>query len=98
MNLSGQLPNNAQGAVDVGSSVYWYARHLRLPHGIAVKLARPERPVVVISGDGAMQMAAVAGLVTVSQRWKDWQEPSGAEKARNLLRTYAGQEERRNDA
>ena len=28
-----------------------------IPYGIAAKLARPERPVVALAGDGAMQMA-----------------------------------------
>ncbi|WP_026550501.1 thiamine pyrophosphate-requiring protein [Arthrobacter sp. Br18] len=92
--LSSHLPGNAQVAVDVGSSVYWYARHLRLPrgvpahlsstlgcmgcsvpYGIAAKLARPGRPVVVISGDGALQMAGMAELMTVSRLWKDWEDP-----------------------
>lgn len=32
--LSEHLPANARVAVDVGSSTYWYARHLRLPPGV----------------------------------------------------------------
>ncbi|TDO42200.1 thiamine pyrophosphate-requiring protein [Paractinoplanes brasiliensis] len=92
--LTARLPQNAQVAVDVGSVVYWYARHLRLPrgvpahlsstlasmgcgipYGLAAKLAAPERPVVVLSGDGAMQMTGLAELVTVAARWKDWADP-----------------------
>jgi len=46
-----------------------------LPYGIAAKLARPERPVVVLSGDGAMQMAGLAELITVSRLWPQWQDP-----------------------
>jgi pyruvate dehydrogenase (quinone) len=92
--LSGQLPADAQVSVDVGSVVYWYARHLRLPtgvqahlsstlatmgsalpYGLAAKLSAPERPVVALAGDGAMQMNGVAELITVSSRWRDWADP-----------------------
>jgi pyruvate dehydrogenase (quinone) len=92
--LSGRLPADAQVAVDVGSVVYWYARHLRLPpgvpahlsstlasmgcglpYGLAAKLAAPQRPVVVLTGDGAMQMTGLAELVTVAARWRDWADP-----------------------
>ncbi|MEU8662794.1 thiamine pyrophosphate-requiring protein [Actinoplanes philippinensis] len=93
-SLSGRLPADAQVAVDVGSVVYWYARHLCLPrgvpahlsstlasmgcgipYGLAAKLAEPGRPVVVLSGDGAMQMSGIAELVTVADRWRDWADP-----------------------
>lgn len=92
--LSGLLPADARVAVDVGSSVYWYARFLRLPagvpahlsstlaamgcampYGIAAKSARPDCPVVVIAGDGAMQMSGNTELITVSHRWRGWQDP-----------------------
>lgn len=85
---------DAQVAVDVGSSVYWYARQLRLPagvpahlsstlasmgcsipYGLAAKLAAPERPVVALSGDGAMQMAGLSELITVSRLWPRWADP-----------------------
>lgn len=46
-----------------------------VPYGIAAKLARPDRPLVVLSGDGAMQMLGVAELVTVAHRWRQWQDP-----------------------
>ncbi|MGA5302545.1 thiamine pyrophosphate-requiring protein [Nucisporomicrobium flavum] len=36
---SGRLPADAQVAVDVGSVVYWYARHLRLPRGVPAHLS-----------------------------------------------------------
>src|SRR4029453_15505938 len=38
-SLSGKLPGDAQVAVDVGSVVYWYARHLRLPRGVPAHLS-----------------------------------------------------------
>jgi pyruvate dehydrogenase (quinone) len=93
-SLSGHLPPDARVSVDVGSVVYWYARHLRLPpgvpahlsstlasmgsalpYGIAAKLAAPDRPVVALAGDGAMQMSGLAELITVAARWRDWPDP-----------------------
>jgi pyruvate dehydrogenase (quinone) len=92
--LSARLPADAQVSVDVGSVVYWYARHLRLPpgvpahlsstlasmgsalpYGIAAKLAHPDRPLVALAGDGAMQMNGIAELVTVSRLWTQWTDP-----------------------
>ena len=46
-----------------------------LPYGLAAKLASPGRPVVALVGDGAMQMNGVTELITVSQRWPDWEDP-----------------------
>lgn len=46
-----------------------------IPYGIAAKLARPDRPLVALAGDGAMQMAGVAELVTVAHRWQGWADP-----------------------
>lgn len=46
-----------------------------IPYGIAAKLAHPDRPLVALSGDGAMQMAGIAELVTVAHRWRQWQDP-----------------------
>jgi pyruvate dehydrogenase (quinone) len=46
-----------------------------IPYGIAAKLARPERPVVALAGDGAMQMTGVAELITVAHRWREWTDP-----------------------
>ncbi|BBY28065.1 thiamine pyrophosphate-requiring protein [Mycolicibacterium sediminis] len=92
--LSQHLPGNARVAIDVGSSVYWYARHLRLPpevpahvsaylasmgcalpYGIAAKLDAPDRPVVALVGDGAMQMAGLPELITIADRWQQWADP-----------------------
>jgi pyruvate dehydrogenase (quinone) len=46
-----------------------------LPYGIAAKLARPDRPLVALAGDGAMQMTGVSELVTVSHLWRTWSDP-----------------------
>jgi pyruvate dehydrogenase (quinone) len=46
-----------------------------MPYGISAKLADPARPVIVLAGDGAMQMNGISELVTVAHRWRDWSEP-----------------------
>lgn len=46
-----------------------------VPYAIAAKMAYPDRPVIAMVGDGAMQMNGNAELVTVQQYWKRWQDP-----------------------
>jgi pyruvate dehydrogenase (quinone) len=46
-----------------------------IPYGIAAKLAHPDRPLLALAGDGAMQMLGLAELVTVAHRWRQWQDP-----------------------
>jgi pyruvate dehydrogenase (quinone) len=46
-----------------------------LPYGVAAKLHAPDRPVVVLAGDGAMQMNGIAELITVAHRWRAWSDP-----------------------
>lgn len=46
-----------------------------MPYGIAAKLLHPERPVVALAGDGAMQMNGLSELVTVAARWREWADP-----------------------
>jgi len=46
-----------------------------VPYGIAAKLSAPERPVLVLSGDGGFQMTGIAELVTVSRMWREWADP-----------------------
>lgn len=43
-----------------------------LPYAFAAKLAHPRRPVVAISGDGAMQMLGINALVTIAAQYKEW--------------------------
>ncbi len=46
-----------------------------VPYAIAAKMAYPDRPVLAIVGDGAMQMNGNAELITVKQYWKRWSNP-----------------------
>ncbi|MEO8748397.1 MAG: thiamine pyrophosphate-requiring protein [Rhodanobacter sp.] len=47
-----------------------------VPYAIGAKMAYPDRPVLAIVGDGAMQMNGNAELITVKQYWKEWSNPS----------------------
>lgn len=46
-----------------------------IPYGLAAKLAAPDRPLVALMGDGAMQMNGVNELITVAHLWKGWADP-----------------------
>ncbi|MFN3686736.1 thiamine pyrophosphate-requiring protein [Salinarimonas sp.] len=46
-----------------------------VPYAIAAKFAYPDRPVVAMVGDGAMQMNGLAELITVGKYWKKWANP-----------------------
>jgi pyruvate dehydrogenase (quinone) len=46
-----------------------------VPYAIAAKLAYPDRPVIAMVGDGAMQMNNMAELITVAKYWRDWASP-----------------------
>jgi pyruvate dehydrogenase (quinone) len=46
-----------------------------VPYAIAAKLAYPDRPVIALVGDGAMQMNNMAELITVAKYWKNWTDP-----------------------
>ena len=43
-----------------------------VPYAIAAKFAHPDRPVIALVGDGAMQMNNMAELITVSKYWREW--------------------------
>nr|WP_315404254.1 thiamine pyrophosphate-requiring protein [uncultured Pseudomonas sp.] len=47
-----------------------------VPYAIAAKFAHPERPVIALVGDGAMQMNNMAELITVAKYWRQWQTPN----------------------
>jgi len=46
-----------------------------VPYGIGAKFAHPDRPVIVFSGDGAMQMNGMAELITIKHYWQEWADP-----------------------
>jgi pyruvate dehydrogenase (quinone) len=47
-----------------------------VPYAIAAKFAYPERPVIALVGDGAMQMNGLNELITVAKYWRRWSNPS----------------------
>jgi pyruvate dehydrogenase (quinone) len=46
-----------------------------VPYAIGAKFAHPERPVVALVGDGAMQMNGMAELITIARYWEEWADP-----------------------
>lgn len=46
-----------------------------VPYAIAAKFAFPEKPVVALVGDGAMQMNNMAELITIQKYWQGWSDP-----------------------
>lgn len=59
MSLSGNLAT-------MGSAV---------PYAIAAKFAFPDRCVIALPGDGAMQMNGINELITVHKYWETWSDP-----------------------
>jgi pyruvate dehydrogenase (quinone) len=46
-----------------------------MPYAVAAKFAHPDRPVLAICGDGAMQMNGMNVLLTVAKYWQRWADP-----------------------
>ena len=46
-----------------------------VPYAIAAKFAYPERTVIALVGDGAMQMNGNSELITAVKYWKRWNNP-----------------------
>ncbi|MEV4434849.1 thiamine pyrophosphate-requiring protein [Streptomyces sp. NPDC049555] len=46
-----------------------------VPYAIGAKFAHPNRPVVALVGDGAMQMNGMAELITVAKYRHQWEDP-----------------------
>jgi pyruvate dehydrogenase (quinone) len=46
-----------------------------VPYAIAAKFAFPDRVVVAMVGDGAMQMNGNVELVTIAKYWREWKDP-----------------------
>jgi pyruvate dehydrogenase (quinone) len=62
---AGQMASLSGGLASMGAAV---------PYAIAAKFAHPDRPVVALVGDGAMQMNNMAELITIAKyrdRWPD---------------------------
>jgi len=47
-----------------------------VPYAIAAKFAHPDRAVIALVGDGAMQMNNMAELITVAKYWREWASPT----------------------
>jgi pyruvate dehydrogenase (quinone) len=59
----GMMMSLSGGLASMGAAV---------PYAIAAKFAHPDRPVVALVGDGAMQMNNMAELITVAKYWREW--------------------------
>jgi len=46
-----------------------------VPYAIAAKFAYPDRPVIALVGDGAMQMNGLAELITIAKYRSRWADP-----------------------
>lgn len=61
----GQLASLSGGLASMGAAV---------PYALGAKFAHPDRPVVALVGDGAMQMNNMAELITVQKYWERWSD------------------------
>jgi pyruvate dehydrogenase (quinone) len=59
----GMLCSLSGGLASMGAAV---------PYAIAAKFCHPDRPVIALVGDGAMQMNNMAELITVAKYWRTW--------------------------
>jgi pyruvate dehydrogenase (quinone) len=46
-----------------------------VPYALSAKMAYPERVVIALVGDGAMQMLGNNGLITIARHWPEWDDP-----------------------
>ena len=61
----GMMASLSGGLASMGAAV---------PYAIAAKFAHPDRPVIALVGDGAMQMNNMAELITVAKYWRQWSD------------------------
>jgi pyruvate dehydrogenase (quinone) len=61
----GMMASLSGGLASMGAAV---------PYAIAAKYAQPDRPVIALVGDGAMQMNNMAELITVAKYWRQWKD------------------------
>jgi pyruvate dehydrogenase (quinone) len=64
---AGMMASLSGGLASMGAAV---------PYAIAAKMAHPDRPVIAMVGDGAMQMNNMAELITVAKYWQAWANPT----------------------
>ncbi|SOD41741.1 thiamine pyrophosphate-requiring protein [Nitrosovibrio sp. Nv4] len=62
----GMMASLSGGLASMGSGV---------PYAIAAKFAYPDRVVIAMVGDGAMQMNGMNELITIGKYWHDWSDP-----------------------
>ncbi|HEY6431697.1 MAG TPA: thiamine pyrophosphate-requiring protein [Acetobacteraceae bacterium] len=62
----GMMASLSGGLASMGAGV---------PYAIAAKFAHPDRPVIALVGDGAMQMNGMNELITVAKYCKQWSNP-----------------------
>jgi pyruvate dehydrogenase (quinone) len=62
----GMLGSLSGGLATMGSAV---------PYAFSAKMAHPDRPVIALAGDGAMQMNGINCLITIARTWKEWPDP-----------------------
>jgi pyruvate dehydrogenase (quinone) len=46
-----------------------------IPYALAAKFAYPDRPVVAMIGDGAMQMLGINGMISIAKYYERWTDP-----------------------
>ena len=46
-----------------------------VPYATGAKFAHPDRPVIALVGDGAMQMNGINELITIGEHWREWEDP-----------------------
>ena len=61
----GMMASLSGGLASMGAAV---------PYAIAAKFAHPDRPVIALVGDGAMQMNNMAELITIAKYWRRWSD------------------------
>ena len=49
-----------------------------VPYALAAKMAHPDRPVIALAGDGAMQMNGINGLISIAWHWQHRRWPHAA--------------------
>lgn len=59
----GQMCSLSGGLASMGAAV---------PYALGAKFAHPDRPVIALVGDGAMQMNNMAELITIQKYWERW--------------------------